>query len=314
VKHVLWVIGNGLLGGGIRRVVRAEDDWIAIEATPLPWFAPDEIAGIVSANLATLLTASADDDADWSIVWAAGSSTVASEENETASDVAKFTVVLRTIRDIIGNNCRGSFFLASSVGGVYAGAPNPPFTELTAIAPTSPYGHLKARTEALATEFSEQAGISVLIGRITNLYGPGQRLDKSQGLISHLLLSRYGDTPASVFVSLETIRDYFYVDDCARLILAALVELGRQESRPVVVTKILGSGQGVSISSLLGHLRYITKTPPSVSIGRRASSKFQAPDLRVSSVIWPHLDRREKTSIAAGIHATMIDLLKALQR
>jgi UDP-glucose 4-epimerase len=154
-----------------------------------------------------------------------------------------------------------------------------------------------------------------VIGRITNLYGPGQRLDKSQGLISHLLLSRFGNIPATIFVPLETVRDYFYVDDCARLVLDSLWELERLGvRRGTAVTKIFGSGQGVSISSLLGHLRFITKAAPSVVIGRRPSAKFQAPDLRIRSIVWPHLDRREKTPIAAGFHATMIDVLSALQR
>jgi UDP-glucose 4-epimerase len=315
VKRVVWVVGSGLLGGAIRRVARVSHEWTVVEVPALPWSSPAEMRGAAAANVRSLRGRADTEDCGWSIVWAAGASTVASNDDQTALEAHQFRVILDAMREASVGDDRGSLFFPSSVGAVYAGSDSPPFTEETPVAATSPYGRLKLKLEEIVAEFSRETGTPSVIGRVTNLYGPGQRLDKSQGLISHLLLSRYGDLPATIFVPLETVRDYFYVDDCARLVLDSLLELERSGAKPgTVVTKIFGSGQGVSISSLLGYLRFITKAAPSVSIGRRPSAKFQAADLRIKSIVWPHLDRREKTPIAAGFHATMIDVLGTLQR
>jgi len=136
-----------------------------------------------------------------------------------------------------------------------------------------------------------------------------------QGLISHLALSRFTSKPVFIFVPLETVRDYIFVDDCAGLVLDALQRLateGRAGPSPSV-TKILGSGDGVSISTLLGYYRAITKAMPHVVLGTTPATKNQAIDLRMQSVVWPDLDRRERTVVAAGFHATMMDAFRMLQ-
>lgn len=316
MKRVAWVIGaSGLLGGAVRRVTAASDEWLIIDAPPLPWSEPEAMSASVKTNVRLLRERADVEDCGWSIVWAAGASTVASTDEQTMREANQFRQILEAIRSASIGDDRGSFFYPSSVGAVYAGADSPPFTEETPVVATSPYGRLKLELEGVIANFSRESGIPAVIGRVTNLYGPGQRLDKSQGLVSHLLLSRFGTTPATIFVPLDTVRDYFYVDDCAKLVLESLQELERSRvARGTVVTKIFGSGQGVSISSLLGYLRFITKAAPSVVIGRRASARFQAPDLRIRSIVWPQLDRREKTPISAGFHATMLDVLNVIQR
>lgn len=316
MNRVVWVIGgSGLLGSAIRRVTAVSDEWVLVDAPPLPWSAPEMTSASVKTGIRLLRERADVGGCGWSIVWAAGASTVASTDEHTAREADQFRQILDAIRTASVGDHRGSLFFPSSVGAVYAGAESPPFTEETPVAATSPYGRLKLELEGAIADFARESGIPCVIGRITNLYGPGQRLDKSQGLVSHLLLSRFGTSPATIFVPLDTVRDYFYVDDCAKLVLESLQELQRSGAeRGTVVTKIFGSGQGVSISFLLGLLRFITKAAPSVVIGRRPSAKFQAPDLRIRSIVWPHLDKREKTPIAAGFHATMIDVLRALQR
>lgn len=306
-----------MLGQSISRVARRSDDWLALDAAPLPWSSADQLERIASQQFDALRELATSIDGGWSVIWAAGASSVASTEEDTKVEAEQFRMIFRMLAESIGSDSRGSIFFASSVGAIYAGSESPPFTELSPAAATSPYGRLKLEMEEVVAGFSSTTGVPSVIGRITNLYGPGQRLDKAQGLISHLLLSRFTKTPVSIFVPLETVRDYVFVDDCAHLILDCLLELELESPRTTegrTVTKILGSGQGVSISSLLTYLRFIAKSSPAVSIGERPSAKFQAADLRVRSIVWPHLDRREHTPIAAGFHATMIDILRALQR
>ena len=131
-------------------------------------------------------------------------------------------------RDPAGNG----FFLASSAGGVYAGASGPPFTEHTEPAPISAYGRAKLRSEEIATEFAVRTSTALLVGRLANLYGPGQNLDKPQGLVSQLCLAQLTRQPLTVYVPLDTMRDYLFVDDAAAMAVAGLgaVTASRQAS------------------------------------------------------------------------------------
>ncbi len=60
----------------------------------------------------------------------------------------------------------------------------------------------------------------LLVGRLSNLYGPGQDLAKPQGLISQLCRAQLTRRPLSIYVSLDTRRDYLFVDDAAAMVVA----------------------------------------------------------------------------------------------
>jgi UDP-glucose 4-epimerase len=310
MKGAVWVVGRGLLGGAVVRAAVRRGVTVA-DIPPLPWGRPAELDATVAAGIRTLLDLDAD---NWSIVWAAGGSSVASGADATSRESAEFARVTAALAAQLMDSARpGTLFLASSVGAVYGGATDPPFTEATPPAPISPYGELKLAMEVTAADFARSTGTRVVIGRISNLYGPGQNLDKAQGLISTLLVSRFGGDPAQIYVPLQTVRDYLFVDDCAELVLDCL-ERASGEPSAMVVTKIFGSDQPVDISSLLAYLRYVSRALPAVTIGSRPSTRLQALDLRVRSEVWPELDRRERTPLAAGFHATMLDVLQQLQQ
>ena len=313
MTRVVWVIGgSGLLGSAVVRAARRDARWEILDAAPLPWNAP--LAEAARANARALVTRARELRAPWAIVWAAGASTVASTDEQASTEATAFTLAMHEIAAET-SDVPGTLLLSSSVGAVYGGSPHPPFTESTSPQAISPYGRLKLAQEDAVREFAARTGSRAVIGRITNLYGPGQRLGKAQGLISHLVLSRFSVSPTSIFVPLETVRDYLFVDDCAWLVLDCLERAQAADVPPgSAVVKILGSGQSTSISTLLGTLRYLSKVSPAISIGTRPSSGSQARDLRVVSAVWPELDRRERTPLAAGIHATMLDVVARLQR
>ncbi len=104
-------------------------------------------------------------------------------------------------------------FIASSAGGTYAGSPDePPYTEESTTVAVSAYGHSKLRIEAAISPMTA-AGTRVCIGRIANLYGPGQNLQKPQGLVSQLCLTHLNRQPLGIYVSLDSLRDYVFVTD-----------------------------------------------------------------------------------------------------
>lgn len=316
--HV-WVIGaRGLLGGATSAAIQRRRDWVLLPAEPLPWADDAALVDSASAAAERLLRAAATDSADWAVLWLAGNAVTSTPPAAIDRELRQLRLVLAAVAAAAGSHgtaARGAVFYASSAGGVYGGSAHPPFDETSVPVPISGYGRFKLDAEASLVEFSRASGVSVLAGRIANLYGPGQKLGKMQGLISHLAKAQFSPKPASIFVPLETMRDYIFVRDCAELVLdcvarlhAISAEVGRTE-----VVKNLASGQAVTISNLLGHIRSLAKGKPNVMLGYSAEASMQGLDLRITSTVWPDLDRRELMSLPAGIKATMADVLAHIQ-
>lgn len=317
MSRVAWVIGaNGLLGSAVRRSIRARSDWSVVDRASLPWADLHALREAARASATDLIRHAEAAGDEWVVIWAGGSVVTSSSSEAVAAELVQFTTVIDEIANAAGSTTtHGTFFYASSAGGVYAGSASPPFNEQTPVAPLSHYGQFKLDSEAAAEQMLVAAGIPTVAGRISNLYGPGQRLEKPQGLISHLARAQFTPTPVSIYVSLDTLRDYLYVYDCAELILDA-VERSRAEhlpDSPVMTVKNLISGRAITISGLLGIFRGIVKAHPHVMLGSSSSAALQAFDLRLESVVWPELDRRMFTTLDTGISATLQDVLGRIQ-
>jgi UDP-glucose 4-epimerase len=307
-----WVIGaGGLLGTSVIPALAARGPmWSA--GLSVPWATPTATDTLAAAATRFVYEA---DGGPWQIVWCAGAGVTGSTPADLAQEAAVFEGFLQHVAHLRPNP-DGAVFLASSAGGVYAGSVGAPFTESVAAVPISPYGHAKIVLESSLQQFSELSGIAVLVGRISNLYGPNQNLGKAQGLISQMCRSHLLRQPLSIYVPLDTVRDYLFASDCGEMIADGLVRLRRETnaSGPAAHLKILASQQGVTIGFLIAELRRIFKRSPRITYGSSATSKFQVRDLRMSSEKWPEIDRRELTPLPAGIKKTVDGLMRSLQR
>ena len=208
-------------------------------------------------------------------------------------------------------------FIASSAGGVYAGVGTPPFCESSPVAPLAPYGWNKLEQESLARRFSMDTETPLLIGRLSNLYGPGQKLSKGQGLITQVCLRMLNRQPLVLYVPLDTIRDYLFARDAGRLVADGLVRLRLETQQGVgesVVVKILASHQPATVSTVLAQLRWVLKRPVSVIIAASPNAARQARDLRLTSSVWPELDRHPVTTLSEGIRWVLTDILDSSAR
>jgi UDP-glucose 4-epimerase len=185
---------------------------------------------------------------------------------------------------------------------VYAGSSGGPFTEHTEPVPLSPYGHAKLRMETVPTEFAQRTGTALLVGRLSNLYGPGQNLAKPQGLISALCCAQLTRQPTNVYVSLDTRRDYLFVDDAAAMVVAAT---GQVTDHGVRALKVIASERSTTVGAVLGDLHRITRRRPPVVLGTSPQARFQVRDLRLRSVAWPETAALARTPMSAGIAATL---------
>ncbi len=234
------------------------------------------------------------------IYWCAGKAVTSSPVAQLAAEVATFEGFLDSILALPPRRReRLSVFLASSVGGAYAAAILPPFSEFTPTAPISEYGKAKLRMEAALTVATAQGGFRSFIARITNLYGPGQDLAKGQGLLSVIVASYVTRRPVRIFVPLDTLRDYIYEDDCARVIDAGTTRVGDERAGTTVV-KIVGAMTAVSIGAILGENTKLRRRRPPVILGQSDASG-QAYDLRVRSEVWTDLDSLVRTTLPEGL-------------
>ncbi len=285
---------TGLLGSAVsRRLVAQRRE---LRTTDVPWNDPD------AAVDALLRAAGQLPDGGWELYWCAGAGVVGSSQAELDAEVAVLDGFLsRWEPDAAGNG----FFLASSAGGVYAGAAGPPFTEHTEPAPISPYGRAKLRTEEIATEFAVRTSTALLVGRLANLYGPGQNLDKPQGLISQLCQAQLSRQPLNVYVPLDTMRDYLFVDDAAAMTVAGLGAVTDSGRRAL---KVLASERSTTVGAVLGDLHRVTRRRPPVVLGVSPSSRYQVRDVRLRSVAWPWTSALARTPMVSGIAATLASL------
>lgn len=92
------------------------------------------------------------------------------------------------------------------------------FTEETPLAPRSPYAASKASADHLARAYGESFGLDVVVTRCSNNYGMYQFPEKLIPLVIHHALR---DMPIPVYGTGMNVRDWIWVEDHARGLLAA---------------------------------------------------------------------------------------------
>ena len=93
------------------------------------------------------------------------------------------------------------------------------FTEETPYAPNSPYSASKASSDHLVRAYHHTYGLPVLTTNCSNNYGPYQFPEK---LIPLMILNALAGKPLPVYGDGMQIRDWLYVEDHCRAILAVL--------------------------------------------------------------------------------------------
>lgn len=286
-----WIIGRGLLGRAVERTRPDETFRVAV-----PWADPGGSLDTLREAIDTF----ASGDRPLEVYWCAGRGVTSTPREQLDVEASVFEGFLDGFRTQPADvRSRLAFFLASSVGGAYAGSPAPPFTESTPVAPLSAYGETKLRMESALREATGDGGWRSLIGRITNIYGAGQDLSKPQGLISALVKGHLSGQPTSVYVPLDTLRDYIYEDDCAAVIDAGVRRLDAEpEGR--TITKLVGAMRAVSIGALLSELTRIRRHRGPIVLGG-GDAHGQSLDLRIRSEVWTDLDGLVRTTLPEGL-------------
>jgi UDP-glucose 4-epimerase len=308
-----WVLGaRGLLGSHVVASLRRRSApvlWI-----PIPWGDGERTRSALSEGARRMEAVA--NGGPWQLAWCAGSGIVATTADAMKVERDAFSWLLEEIADRPGLTQCGAVFLASSAGGVYAGSPErPPFTEASRVGALVAYGHTKLDMERLVTQFAEATGTVVLIGRIANLYGPGQDLAKAQGLVSQLSRAHLTGQPVTIHVSLDTMRDYVYAADVGDLVAAGLASLRSrfEEQSEQVVVKIIATGNSLTVGSLIGESSRHHRARARVLVQAPQEGSGQIRDLRVRSVVWPELAAHLRTPMLVGMARTAADVAARLR-
>ncbi len=308
-----WVVGSGgLLGSHVVSSLRRRA--VPVLVSRVPWQEPAAARAALSDGVHRLAEAAG--GGAWQVAWCAGAGVVATGAQAMAAERAALVHALDGLASHPRLAGRGALFLASSAGGVYAGSSAlPPFTEHSPVGALVAYGHTKLAMEGDVRAFAERTGTAVLVGRIANLYGPGQDLTKPQGLVSQLSRAHSTRQPLTIYVSLDTLRDYVYAADVGDLVVAGLSSLRPRTagSAVPVVVKVIASGTSLTIGALVGESTRLHRSRPGIVVKAPQPGSGQIRDLRLQSLVWPELDRHLVTPMLVGMARTSADVAHRLR-
>ena len=290
-----WVIGSGgLFGSALSRASES-----TFRCTPIPWSNNHQARETLQQSLRIF---AARTTGDWCVAWAAGHATTSSTQAAADRELELFTSFIQALQQEHPSG-NGVFLLTSSAGGVYAGTPDPPFTSTSVPQPLGIYGQLKLAQEEAARQLTPS--IPVAIARVSNLYGPGQDLGKLQGVISRLALAAVTRDPITMFVPLDTMRDYIHTDDAAvRALHWARMSLATQRS----AIRVVASGQSETLSHIIALMNSITRVRIPVASGLHESARVQASDLRLRPDTDQAIDRLPLTPLPVGMKQVFLDI------
>lgn len=270
---IAWVIGSGgLLGAALCRSLRNKGIDLFTPTERFRWNNEAELSVQLEMTVKAFAVAIGTRK-NWQIYWAAGIGTMSSTETELALETR---VLLKLLNFVESEQklivAKGNFAFASSAGAIYAGTDDDVINENTLIAPTTAYACEKLRQENLIREFAlRNCKVTVLLARISTLYGTGQATGKAQGLLSQIARCILRNQPIQIYVPLDTIRDYIAADDAATAIITTLCIITQKSG---VFTKIIASEKPTTIAEIISIYKRIARRTPKIVTGTNKLSKL----------------------------------------
>ena len=140
---------------------------------------------------------------------------------------------------------------ASSGGTVYGEPKITPIPETHPLMPTSAYGQSKLTIENYLNFYARSSDIDIHILRISNPFGPGQKLFGVQGIIAVTMGCILYDRVLNIYDEGKAIRDYIYIDD----VIQALHTAGNTRGSAIAN---ISSAKGHSVMDIVHALENIS--------------------------------------------------------
>ena len=204
---------------------------------------------------------------------------------------------LRLLQLCVQEKVRRIVFISSaSVYGVQNVLPIP---ETALTDPISSHGIHKLTIEKYLQLYQYQHGLECKIMRLSNPYGPGQRVTGRQGFIAMAIGKILAGEAVMIRGDGSTIRDYIYIDDVSE----ALHLMGTCQTTESVFN--VGSGQGHTLNQIVSIIEELAGR--SVQVVHTDSRFVDVPasilDISKERNI---LGKTAKTSLRTGLANTLI--------
>lgn len=233
------IIGGGLIAtAGALALDRLGHDVTVVTRAPRP-LAGDTIAwnyGDVSSQAAYHAISEVE-----SVIYAAGTLGPATQLDYVHGAITDQIIpVLKLAEQAAATGAR-TFVFISSGGTVYGPDAPVPTRESVRTAPINMYGTIKVLTEQALLEVGRKYGLTIVILRISNPYGPGQSGTRRMGFVAAAVKTAIAQEPIVIWGDGSTTRDFIFLEDVG----VALVSAAAYRGESVILN--IGSGQEHSL-------------------------------------------------------------------
>jgi UDP-glucose 4-epimerase len=257
------VVGGGFLGSHVARGLARH----GVQTTVLTRTTPDpRVRARLGANRLIVGDAS---DPHWvreattaveCVVWCAGGLLPAESNQRPIDDVLAQLKPLLVMLDRLANLEGIRIMLISSGGTVYGNPSVLPVPEDYLPRPLTSHGVTRLAAEHYLDLYQQVYCVPAVALRCGNVYGEGQRSDRSQGVVAATFARIQRGLPISMFGDGSTVRDYVHIDD----VVDVVIQLLARPDLPRVVN--VGSGVGTSLRELLGLIETVTDRPLKIEV------------------------------------------------
>jgi dTDP-glucose 4,6-dehydratase len=304
---VLVTGGAGFIGSNfIRYLLQARGDVEVVNFDKLTYAAnPESLADISATSRYSFVYGDIADPSAVSRVFQSGLDAVINFAAETHVDrsIEDPSPFLQT--NILGTQClleaarktRLPRFLHISTDEVYGSAPaGRSFTEEAHLDPRSPYAASKAAADHLVSAYANTYGVSTVILRCTNNYGPYQFPEK---LIPLMIANAREDKSLPIYGDGLQERDWLFVEDYCSAIALAL-----EHAKPGAIYNVSADAPQPNLKTVQTILKFLDKPESLVNYvqDRPGHDRRYALD---SSKLRKELGWKPKVSFEEGIRRTI---------
>jgi UDP-glucose 4-epimerase len=210
-----------------------------------------------------------------------------------------------TLNVLEAANRHGAPVAFTSTGGALYGDEAPmPTPEDTIPSPLSPYGASKLAAEAYVNTWSLSSGIPHAVCRLGNVYGPRQSPHGEAGVVAIFSSHLHEGRVPKLFGFGKPTRDYVYVEDVVRALLAATGKRG---------TYNIATGVETDVLTVWNELRESAGTEIEPELAELRPGELQHSRLDVTRAA-RELGWRAEVPIAEGLRRTYAALLEEFEQ
>jgi UDP-glucose 4-epimerase len=210
-----------------------------------------------------------------------------------------------TLNVVDAANKRGIPVVFTSTGGALYGDDAPrPTGEDRIPEPLSPYGASKLAAEAYVGTWGRSEGVPNAVCRLGNVYGPRQSPHGEAGVVSIFSHRLYTGAVPKLFGHGKPTRDYVYVGDVVRALLAAVGKAG---------TFNIATGVETDVMTVWSELRKVAGSDLEAELAELRPGELQQSCLD-AGLAERELGWRAQVPIAEGLQKTYEALVKEFER